>query len=99
MDNSQMPLDKQKNPIPVLGLKTSTFQTLDGAVSTIFSETEIVVIRIAAVDDVWVKVGENPTGVTLEGAYFPAGSVEYIAVHPKEKVAVFGGVISIVETK
>jgi hypothetical protein len=102
----QMLLDALGNAIPALGLDTALTtgsQTLDGsaasASSTVFDSKHHRVIRVACVDDTWLKVGTAPTAVLEEGAFFPGGSVEYVNVHKNEKIAVIGGIVSVTKTK
>ena len=98
MENSQMPLDRQANPIPVLGLGASVVLAT-GEVSAVFDAAHMKVVRIAAIAEAWIIVGTNPTPADQTGAYFPAGTVEYIWVPKGEKIGVFGGGVSVTVTK
>ena len=44
------------------------------------------VLRIVATENCYYKVGANPTA-TASDIYLPAGTVEYIAVAPGEKIS------------
>jgi hypothetical protein len=98
MEKSQMPLDRQSNPIPVLGFGSSEVLAT-GEKSGVFDVAHVKVVRIAAIADAWIIIGTNPTPADQEGAFFPAGTVEYVAVPKNEKIGVFGGGVSVTVTK
>lgn len=76
-------------------LKPSTAVTLDGTAASVQSAAQITdtVVRLAAIDNVWIKTAANPTAVAEadNNFYLPAGAVEYLVLTTGNKLAVIGG--------
>lgn len=100
MDDTFLPLDKQGHPIQVLSFGDT--QNIDGTNTPTSSEiidTEYIrTVRLAAIGDIWVKIGLNPTAIIGDSTFFPNGIVEYVAIPHNHKLSVAGGVLNITKT-
>jgi len=90
--------DKQSDPVQMMVLST-TSQTVDGSLasaqSTVFDASAQTIVRFEALDDVWIKMGTNPTAVANTSIHMTAGQMEYLPVLANHKVAALGGKLNL----
>jgi hypothetical protein len=91
--------DADGNPV-LVGSPTNAGTNVDGtsasAQSAILSATVDVIARVCAKDDpVTIRVGTNPSAVDTD-LYLPANTFDYFSIPKNHKIAIKGGIASIV---
>jgi hypothetical protein len=86
--------DLNSNVAPIVGLDQANTQVVDGTSastqSTVINADAEDVVRIAAMADIYLAFGTNPTATNAH-VLLPSGAVEYLRVKKGHKIAVLGG--------
>ena len=87
-DNFSMPSDLNDFPVQVLGFSgTADIQTISTGQSTVIDADTKSVVRISAIEEAWVLVGENPTAAEDTCVHYGVGVVEYVKVPANHKIS------------
>lgn len=93
-----MPQDENYNAVPVMHPRAISIK-LDGTsasvASDVISASENKVVRIAAIDQIWVAFGAAPTAVADTCMLMFTESSESFTIYAGEKIAVLGGVANL----
>lgn len=86
MEDYELPGDKRKTPIQVLGHGTNQQISMTGSTDNLANDfdAKTTVIRVAATADCFIKLGVTAVEAALTDIFFPAGLVEYIKLNEGE---------------
>lgn len=72
----------------VVAIGSSSAASTNSIGNGVTNPANIVGVRIFTPSDVWIEIGTAPVAAATTSTFLPAGSTEYFAANPDDKVAV-----------